>query len=287
MTTIDMTATFEQTSRMSAAGLHYHDHGAGPALVLLHGSGPGVTGWTNFADNLDVLGPHFRCLVVDMPGYGGSYIPDELDRPYPALAAPAVLGLLDELGIGKAHFLGNSMGAGVTAQLALLAPERVDRLVLMGPGGVGLSVFGPSPSEGIKRLMDFNDAPSRETLRAWLETMVFDQALLTDELLERRWEQSQRPGAIEWSRRTYDFLYRRTPPANPPVPLWAQSARITAPTLITWGRDDRVLPLDHAILPARLMPNAELHVFPRCGHWAMIERKADFERVVLDFLTRP
>jgi pimeloyl-ACP methyl ester carboxylesterase len=281
----EMEPTFARTSRKSSAGLHFHDFGDGPPLVLLHGSGPGVSGWTNFADNLATFGPRFRCLVVDMPGYGGSYIPDELDRPYPALAAPAVIELLDELGVGQAHFLGNSMGAGVVAQLALLAPERVDRLVLMGPGGIGLSVLAPSPSEGIKRLMDFNDNPNRDTLKAWLETMVFDQATLTDELLERRWEQSQRPGAIEWSRRTYDALYRRKP-ASPPTPLWAQSGRITAPTLITWGRDDRVMPLDNAIVPTRLIPDVELHVFARCGHWAMIERKADFERVVLEFLTR-
>ena len=101
----------------------------------------------DFADNLPVFGPHFRCLVIDMPGYGGSCIPDELTGPDPALAAPAVLNLLDELGVEQAHFLGNSMGGGVAAQLALLAPERVARLVLMGPGGIGLSVFSPSPSD--------------------------------------------------------------------------------------------------------------------------------------------
>ncbi|MFC4949818.1 alpha/beta fold hydrolase [Pseudonocardia sp. GCM10023141] len=121
MTALAQQPTFDETSRTSAAGLHFHEHGSGPPLVLLHGSGPGVSGWSNFADNLAVFGSRFRCLVVDMPGYGGSYIPAELDRPYPALAAPAVLGLLDELGVGQAHFLGNSMGAGVAAQLALLA----------------------------------------------------------------------------------------------------------------------------------------------------------------------
>ncbi|MEA3183805.1 MAG: hypothetical protein QOJ74_282, partial [Ilumatobacteraceae bacterium] len=155
----------------------------------------------------------------------------------------------------------------------------------MGGGGLGVNLLSPSPSEGIRRLVDFNKTPTRERLIEWLESMVADPEILTDELIDERYENTMKPGAMEWSR-TFRG-HRLSGKSDPEVPLWARSSRIKHRTLLTWGRDDRVVPLEHALVPLRQMPDVELHVFPRCGHWAMIERKDEFERVVIEFLTRP
>ncbi|MBI2710114.1 MAG: alpha/beta fold hydrolase [Actinobacteria bacterium] len=262
--------------------LHLHEAGDGPALVLLHGSGPGVSGWSNFKGNLPVLAERFRTLVPDLPGFGHS---DRvtLDRAYPRVAAEAVCSLLDELGIERAHLLGNSMGGYVAAELALAQPERVDRLVLMGPGGLAVNPLGPDQSEGARRLSEFMLAPSRDAMRAWIDCMVADKRLITDELVDERMANAMAPGAIESAMEIFLSLMQHPEP----VPLWARAAAITQPTLITWGRDDRMLPVEGALFAFRRMPDAELHLFSRCGHWAQVERKDDFERLVTDFLTRP
>ena len=275
---------FDATSRYLEGDprLHYHEAGTGPALVLLHGSGPGVSGWSNFRGNFPVFAERFRTVIPDMPGFGRSERP-ELDRAYPRVAAEQLLRLLDALGIERAHLLGNSMGGYVAFEFALAHPDRVDRLVGMGPGGMAANIFGPEPSEGARRLADFMAAPSKAGMQAWVDTMVADKKVVDDELIEERLANALAPGAMESAIAIFMSLA-----AHPePVPLWARVKGIKAPTLITWGRDDRMLPVESGLFGFRQMPNAELHIFSRCGHWAQVERKDDFERLVIEFLTRP
>lgn len=261
--------------------LHYHEAGRGPALVLLHGSGPGVSGWSNFRGNLPVLSQGFRTLVPDMPGFGLSDRV-ELDRAYPRVAADSIRFLLDSLGIDKAHVLGNSMGGYVAAELALAHPDRVERLVLMGPGGLAVNILGPEPSEGARRLSEFMMKPSREAMVAWVDCMVADKSVVDDELIDERMANALRPGAIESAVAIFMSLAQH--PEK--VPLYARAHLLQHDTLLTWGRDDRMLPFEQAIFAFRRLPRAELHVFSRCGHWAQVERKDEFERVVTEFLTR-
>jgi len=280
--------SFEETSRTlddAGGALHYHEAGSGEPLLLLHGSGPGVTGWANFGNNLPVFAPHFRTLILDMPGYGKS-APVE-GMPIPA-AVDSVVRFMDGLGIESAHIVGNSYGGIVGAQFAAAHPDRIRRFVTIG--GIGVGLLSTFPAEGLTRLVDFVEEPTKERLVAWLHSMVFDKAILTDELLEMRWKSATDPVTIETSKKMYTrqaldaiAAFGRGPDA---VQGFAYLPKITAPTLIAWGRDDRVNPLDGALVPMRLIPNAELHVFPNCGHWAMIERKAEFENVALAFLTR-
>jgi pimeloyl-ACP methyl ester carboxylesterase len=280
----DLTA--EATSRTLATPdgkLHYHEAGDGPPLLLLHGSGPGVSGWANFGANLPRFAEHFRTLVVDLPGFGTSHA---VDGP-PILHAPgAVLAFLDGLGVDRLAMVGNSLGGGVVAGLAASNPDRVSRLVTLG--GVGVPFFSPSPPEGIIRLVEFVDDPTRDRLVQWMRSMVFDPALLTEEFVEARWRAASDPEALASIRTIYNQglldAFRSLTVANPET--LAMLGRITAPTLLTWGRDDRVTPLDGAIAPLRLIPRCELHVFPDCGHWAMIERKDEWESVVLSYLLR-
>ncbi|MBG0817891.1 alpha/beta fold hydrolase [Planomonospora sp. ID82291] len=265
--------------------LRYHEAGDGPPLLLLHGSGPGVTGWRNYRGNLAALAERFRCLVLEFPGFGVS----EPTGAHPMAAAPgAVLRLLDGLGIERADVIGNSMGGIVGAQVAVSDPARVRRLVTIG--GLGVNLFSPGPGEGIRLLTEFAEHPTREALVRWLHSMVYDPALVTEEMIEERWAQATDPDTLAASRRMYGraaLAARAAASARSSAPpYWATLHRITAPTLITWGRDDRVSPLDMALVPMRTIPGAELHVFPDCGHWVMIEQRAAWESAVLAFLTR-
>ncbi len=268
-----------------AGVLRYHDAGHGAPLLFLHGSGPGVTGWRNFRGILGTFAEHFRCLVLEFPGFGVS---DDFGG-HPMLSAQgAVVSFTDALGLDRLDIIGNSMGGGVGVNFAIHHPERVGRLVTIG--GIGTNIFSPGPSEGIRLLQEFTENPTRQRLVAWLHSMVYDPALVTEELIEERWQLATEPQTLDSARRMYGRaalgqLTNASHGSDRPPP-WAVMHRVTAPTLLTWGRDDRVSPLDMALIPMRAIPNAELHVFPNCGHWAMIEQKQAFESTVLAFLLR-
>ncbi len=284
-----MTAlTYENTLRelhTDQGVLRYHEAGDGPALLMLHGSGPGVSGWRNYRGNLAVFAEHFRCLVLEFPGFGVS---DPTDQ-HPMVAAPAsVLRFLTGLGLDQVAVIGNSMGGIVAANLAIAQPNLFSRIVTIG--GVGTNVLSPSPGEGINLLMDFTDNPSREALIAWLHSMVYDRAIVTEEMIEERWALATEPKTLESARRMYSRAAMTAGAAaaraSDQPPYWAMLHKITAPTLVTWGRDDRVSPVEMALVPLRTLPRGEIHVFPNCGHWVMIEQKAAWESAVLAFLTR-
>ncbi|MBM9458334.1 alpha/beta fold hydrolase [Nocardioides sp. zg-536] len=265
--------------------LRYHEAGHGEPLLLLHGSGPGVTGWQNYRGVLAELAQHRRCLVLEFPGFGVS---DPVEGHPMVMAESAVGVFLDALGLGAVDIIGNSMGGIVAAKVAIAEPQRVRRLVTVG--GIGRNVFSPNPSEGIKLLMEFTDEPSRERLVRWLHAMVHDPALVTEELIEERWRLATDPKTLEIARRMYSTkAFAATIAANAmgdAVPYWAQLHKLQAPTLVTWGRDDRVSPVDSALLAMRDLPDGELHVFPRCGHWTMIEAREAWLPTVIGFLTR-
>jgi len=260
----------------------YHDVGDGVPVVFLHGSGPGVTGWANFGNNVEHL-QGIRSIVVDQPGFGASGRDEVYQRNYLDISADAVLGLLDALGLEQVGIVGNSMGADVAVTLTLEHPERISRMLLNGPGGTGVPILGPSPSEGILRLMDFYMDPTRERIVDWLKTMVFDQRILTEELIESRFAAATSPGAVKNLQDAYATFYN--PAFTGEVPLWAKVHKIRQPTIICWGRDDRVAPVEGGLLPARRMPKCDLRIYSRCGHWVQVERKADFERACIEPFT--
>ncbi|GDY29778.1 4,5:9,10-diseco-3-hydroxy-5,9,17-trioxoandrosta-1(10),2-diene-4-oate hydrolase [Gandjariella thermophila] len=285
------TVDFASTSRYAHAGeftLHYHEAGTagGTPVVMLHGGGPGASAWSNFGRNLPVFARQYRTLAVDQPGFGHS------DKPavrghYFTFAADALLGLLDELGIERAHLVGNSLGGGTAVRFALRHPDRAGRLALMGPGGLSVNVFSPDPTEGIKRLYEFAapPGPSREKLAAFLRTMVFDQSLVTDELIEERYRLASDPESLRaMASMGASFLQ---PDTYEDGMLWREVHRLRQRVLLIWGREDRVNPLDGALLALKQIPRAQLHVFSRCGHWAQLEQFDEFNRLVTAFLAEP
>jgi 4,5:9,10-diseco-3-hydroxy-5,9,17-trioxoandrosta-1(10),2-diene-4-oate hydrolase len=282
----------ESTRRSAKAGdltLNYYEAGeptsvgGGLPLVMLHGGGPGASAWSNFGSALPGFAEDFRTLLVDQPGFGQSDKPP-VEGNYFRFAAEAVKDLLDELGIERLHLLGNSLGGGTAARFALLYPERIGRLVLMGPGGLNLSLFHADPTEGVKRLMEFGGAPSEESMRAFISTMVVNQDLVTDELVAERLADATAPGAQEAMQSMGMSFWN--PDSYEDGLVWRDAHKITRPTLLTWGREDRVNPLDGAFVALKMIPRASLHVFPNCGHWAQIEAAEEFRQVSTAFLAR-
>ena len=287
-----MAHTRQSTHRTATVGdltLGYYeageatDAGGGLPLVMLHGGGPGASAWSNFGPALPGFAARFRTLLVDQPGFGTSDKPPVVGNYY-RHSADHVVRLLDDLGIDRVHLLGNSLGGGTAVRLALSHPDRVGRLVLMGPGGLSLNLFHADPTEGVKRLMDFSANPTREALRAFISTMVVDQSLVTDALVEERFADATAPGAQEAM--TSMGMSFWNPETAEDGMLWREAHRLRQHTLLTWGREDRVNPLDGAMVALKLIPKAQLHVFPRCGHWAQIEAADEFREITVAFLSR-
>ena len=266
--------------------LHYHEAGSEhPAtVILLHGGGPGASAWSNFGRNLPVLAKSFRVLAVDQPGFGRSDKPTEHPQ-YFTHSADAVVGLMDALGIERAHLIGNSLGGGAAVRLALDHPGRAGRLVLMGPGGLSLNMFSPDPTEGIRNLARFAapPGPSKEKLEAFLRVMVYDQSLITDELVDERFAAASAPDSLA-AMAAMGASFAR-PDTYEQGMLWREAHRLRQRVLLIWGREDRVNPLDGALLALKTIPRAQLHVFGRCGHWAQLEKFEEFNRLAIDFLT--
>ena len=257
--------------------------GGGLPLVMLHGGGPGASAWSNFGTALPRFAQSFRTILVDQPGFGASDKPAVVGNYY-RFAADHVVALLDELGIDRVHLLGNSLGGGTAMRLALSHPDRVGRLVLMGPGGLSLNLFHADPTEGVARLMDFAANPSREALRAFISTMVVNQGLVTDERVAERYADATAPGAREAMASMGMSFWN--PETAEDGRLWREAHHLRKHTLLTWGREDRVNPLDGALAALKLIPRATLHVFPNCGHWAQIEAADEFAEITTVFLGR-
>lgn len=281
-----MAISYENTSKtieLDHGRVHYHEVGSGPSLLLIHGSGPGVTGWANFQGNLAKFSENFRCIIIDLPGYGES---DPIEGDPIGGCVSVALKLLEKLDIDKTHIIGNSLGGIVGSHISAHYPDLVSSFTTIG--GIGLNVFSAFPGEGLNLLTAFAEEPTRERIEQWLRSMVYDQAIITDELIESRLKQATEPKTLATTRKIYSresisFIaaQRQGPAATKSI---EHLSSIQAPTLITWGRDDRVSPLDICLIPMRLIPNCEVHIFPNCGHWAMIERKNEFEALVNAFL---
>jgi 4,5:9,10-diseco-3-hydroxy-5,9,17-trioxoandrosta-1(10),2-diene-4-oate hydrolase len=263
--------------------LHYEEAGTGTPVVLLHGGGPGASGASNFRPNLPVFAERFRTIVVDQPGYGKSDKPPVTGN-YFTFAAGALAGLLDELGLERVHLVGNSLGGGTAVRFALSYPARADRLVLMGPGGLSLNVFAPDPTEGVKRLAEFAapPGPSREKMAAFLRTLVFDQRLITDELIDERYAAAADPEALKAMAAMGASFF--DPDTFEDGMLWREAHRLRNRVLLIWGREDRVNPLDGALVALKMIRRAQLHVFSGCGHWAQLEKFDEFNRLAIGFL---
>ncbi len=272
----------ERVVRVNGKDIFVADTGTGPPVVLLHGGGPGASGVSNYARNIEPLAQHFRVIVPDMPGYGRSAKGVDGSDPFGYLA-DHIRGMLDVLGIDRAHLVGNSYGGSCALRLALDTPHRVDKLVLMGPGGVGTT--RGLPTAGLKSLLGYygGDGPSLDKLRTFIRTyLVYDGDTVPESLIQTRYESSIDPEVV----------------ANPPLQrpsglrtLWRMDftrdprlATLATPTLVIWGRDDKVNKPSGAAMLGRRMPNADVLLTANTGHWVQWERADFFNAVTTAFL---
>lgn len=255
---------------------NYLEAGAGEPVLLIHGSGPGVTAYANWRLTLPALARQFHCYAPDMAGFGfterSSGITYNLQTWVDQL-----LGFLDALGLDTVSLVGNSFGGAVALRLAATRPDRVRRLVLMGSVGIPFEI-----TEALDDVWGYQ--PSLAAMRRLLDHFAYSRELVTDELAQVRYEASVRPGFQE----SFAAMF----PA--PRQRWVdalstpdeQIAGIGHPTLIVHGRDDKVIPLATSLRLNQLIDDSELHVFGRCGHWTQIERSGPFSALVAEFLAR-
>jgi 2-hydroxymuconate-semialdehyde hydrolase len=263
-----------------AAGIrtNCHDVGAGaagmPPVLLIHGSGPGVTAWANWRLAIPELAQRFRVLAPDMAGFGFTERPDGVAYSLDLWVAHA-LGVLDALGVERVDLVGNSFGGALALALAIRYPNRVRRLVLMGSVGVPFVI-----TPGLDAVWGYE--PSLAAMRGLLDIFAFDRALVTDELAELRYRASIQPGFQESFSAMFPAPRQRWVDA---LSSDAQAIKAIAhETLIIHGRDDKVIPLDNSLRLHQLLDRSQLHTFGHCGHWVQIEQAARFNRLIGDFL---
>ena len=261
--------------RTGAFDTNVHDLGTGAPVLLIHGSGPGVSAWANWRLVMPELARRRRVVAPDMAGFGYTERPADAHYSMDRWVAQA-LALLDALGLEQADVVGNSFGGALALALAIRAPERVRRLVLMGSVGVEFEL-----TEGLDAVWGYE--PSLANMRRLMDIFTWDPTLVGDGLAALRHEASIRPGVQEAFAAMFPAPRQRWIDA---MASREEDIRALAhPALVLHGREDRVIPLQNSLTLAQWIPRSQLHVFGHCGHWTQIEHTAAFNRVVRDFLT--
>jgi len=275
MTTTTASPELGRMVRAGGIDTNVLEAGQGDPVVLLHGSGPGVTAYANWRLTLPALAERLRCIAPDLVGFGYTRRPARIEYNVDTWAGQ-VLDLLDALDLDQASVIGNSFGGAIALRLATRYPDRVNRLVLMGSVGVAFEL-----TEGLDAVWGYQ--PSPKNMRRIMDYFAYSRELVTDELAGVRYRASIQPGFQE----AFAAMF----PA--PRQRWVEAMRtpeeqiaaLPHRTLLIHGREDRVIPLQTSLRLLQLIDRAELHVFGRCGHWTQIEHAARFARLVGDFLT--
>lgn len=275
-----MTARLEnpelgQSLSLGGLSTNVHDQGQGEPVILIHGSGPGVTAWANWRGVIPVLAQEFRVLAPDMLGFGYTERPQDADYSLDRWVQQ-VIDLLDAKGIAQTDLVGNSFGGAVALATAIRHPKRVRRLVLMGSVGVPFDL-----TEGLDAVWGYT--PSLESMRELVKLFAFDQSLASDDLVQMRYDASIRPGYQE----SFSALFPE------PRQRWVDALcspeeairQLPHETLVLHGREDRIIPLHTSWTLSQWIPKAQLHVFSQCGHWTQIEQASRFTRLVTDFFS--
>lgn len=276
MTTTVETQNPEVARSIDVSGIatNYHDVGSGDPVLLIHGSGPGVSAFANWRAVLPVLGERYRVIAPDVLGFGYTERPDGVSYDM-ATWTEHLVGFLDALGLDRVAVVGNSFGGALALNVATHHPGRVSKLVLMGAVGVPFEI-----TEGLDRVWGFE--PSLENMVELMDVFAYDRSLLTEDLAKLRLAAATRPGVHEAYSAMFPAPRQRSVEA---MTIPDQDIRaLTQPTLIIHGRDDEVIPLSNSMRLNELIEQSQLHVFGQCGHWVQIEHTADFTQMVGDFL---
>ncbi|MBB4684353.1 alpha/beta fold hydrolase [Amycolatopsis jiangsuensis] len=284
MTAPSQELTNESTYRLVDTAdyrIQVNEAGEGHPLLLIHGTGPGATGWSNFEPNIRELAASFHCVAVTMPGWGDSS-PQDLQTGRDQ--GRAVLQLMDTMGIDRAAIVGNSMGGAIGMVMATEHPERVSKLIMMGSGIWGVNVMAPSGlSEGMQCIFNAYEDPSPENFQKLVRTMCFDPSFATRELAEERSRTAlSKPEHL----RNWLDLMRSGAGGTGFLQAGQKMAESDVPTLLVHGRDDRTAHYEMSLRAHAMIPDSRLLMFSRCGHWAQLEHAAEFNAAVKHFLER-
>jgi pimeloyl-ACP methyl ester carboxylesterase len=267
-----------KSGTIDAGGIQtsYLEAGAGDPVVMLHGSGPGVSAMANWQHNIGALSQRFHVFAPDIVGFGATKRPDDIIYSLRTWT-DHVWAFLDAHGIERAAIVGNSLGGRIALQMATDRPDRITKMVLMGAPGVGMTL-----TEGLAALRAYQ--PSHEAMRDLLRNyFAVDPTMITDDLVAIRYEASVANGAYD----AYRAMFFDPRHAGSELGITAEEVRaIATPALLVHGREDKVVPMQVSVTMLGLLPNADLHVFSACGHWTQIERADEFSALVADCLAR-
>ncbi len=272
--------TDESTSREVVAGgirIHYNEVGEGDPIICIHGGGPGATAWSNFRGNVQDLALNNRMIMFDMPGWGRSEYPEEaLGQEWIGWIGKVINDFMETLGIESADIIGNSMGGQAGLGLAVHYPDRVKHLVMIGSQPTNVVFFQPTPQEALDNIVKFyaGEGPTLEKMERLAKSLVYDASRLTPDVIQERFDVATKPLALEQA------AMRAKQHRIDYYPYLEKNA---APTLLVWGQEDKGGALEVGLLMLKRFQNARLYVIAKCGHWAQVEYREEFDRVCLDF----
>ena len=254
--------------------IHYLDEGEGDAVVFLHGSGPGASGYSNFKGNYrHLVDAGYRCLVLDHIGYGFSDKPDDVDHPL-SFFVECIVQTLDVAGVERCTLVGNSLGGAAALGIALDHPERVDKLILMAPGGLSeLHEYQAMPGmQKVFQVFGSGEAVTHEVMKDLFATgLMHDPAHATDELVRERMQVMEIMNGHVMATMQVPVLVDRL-------------GELDCPVLGFWGMDEKMMPENGIMAMAHNIRQLRLILVTECGHWVMVEHEGMFNRACLDFL---
>ena len=254
--------------------MHYHETGEGFPVVFIHGSGPGASGWSNFKGNYpEFAKAGLRAIIPDLPGYGYSSKPRDVEYTLDYMAG-RMQDFLTALGIERCALVGNSLGGAISIRMALNEPERIEKLVLMAPGGLEeREVY--MQMEGIQTMMKTffsKEGLTREGMKTTFRLQLYDPSIITDALIEERFQIAEtQPKRVIGTMKVGN--------------LSGELSNLTCPVLGFWGVNDKFCPVSGAMTMAKSIANAQVILLSKCGHWVMVEHADTFNRQCVQFLT--